>query len=114
MSFAFGILGPVSMLLACVFELLARRMRRSPRPDEALLEKRQQFSDVCLVAAWLLLAASYLCFQGITPDAEALAAGYETWMTGMLVALLVFDVVYLYLRRARPRSAGQKKRFWEI
>lgn len=109
MNYVFGLLGPAAMLAACVFEFLARRMAKNPRHNKELLEKRQKYADIALVAAWLLLAAAYLL-----TDASAGNTQFETWMTGMLIALLALDVVYLYLRRARPRQPGQKKHFWEI
>lgn len=114
LGYIFGILGPAAMLTACVFEYLARKMSKNPRCDKKLLAKRQKYADAGLVAAWLLLAAAYLSFQNLAPDAAALAAGFEAWMTWMLVALLVLDIVYLILRRGRPRPAGKKKNFWEI
>ncbi len=114
LSFALGILGPASLLTACIFEFLARRMARDARHDKEKLAKRQRYADVGLVAAWLLLAAAYLCFSFLTPDAAAWQEAFQAWMTGMLAALAVLDIVYLYLRRARPRPAGKKKNFWEI
>lgn len=114
LAFAFGILGPVAIGTACVFEFLARRLAKNPRCDKTKLAKLQRNADIGLVAAWLLLAAAYLCFQFLTPDAAVWEAAFQSWMTWMLGALLVLDIAYLYLRRARPRKAGQKKRFWEI
>ena len=114
MGYAFGVLGPAAMLAACVFELLARRMSKNPRCDKKRLERLQQYADVGLVAAWLLLAAAYLSFRYLAPDAEALAAGFEGWMSAMLGALLILDIVYLFLRRSRPRPEGKKKNFWEM
>lgn len=114
LGFGAGILGPVSMAAACVFEFLARRLAKNPRCDKNRLAKLQHYADIGLVAAWLLLAAAYLSFQFLAPDAEALAASFERWMTWMLTALLVFDIAYLLLRRARPKKPGAKKRFWEI
>lgn len=114
MGYAFGALGPAAMLAACVFEFLARRVSKNPRGDRKRLAELQQYADVGLVAAWLLLAAAYLCFRYLAPDAEAQAASFESWMTGMLLALLALDIVYLYLRRSRPRPKGKKKNFWEM
>lgn len=114
LSFVFGILGPISLLVACVMEFLARRLAKDPRCDKTLLEKRRRYADIALVAAWILLAAAYLVFQSIAPDAEAWRELFQKWMTGMLIALVAIDIVYLYLRRGRPRAEGQRKRFWEI
>ena len=114
LGFIFGVLGPAALLAACVFEFLARRMSRDPRCDKDLLSKRQQYADIGLVAAWILLAAAYLCFQYMAPDASGLADRFQSWMTGCIVALVLLDIVYLYLRRSRPRERGKKKRFWEI
>ncbi len=114
LGYVFGALGPAAMLTACVFEFLARRMSKDPRCDKAVLAKRRHYADIGLVAAWLLLAAAYVCFQYLAPDAAVLAVGFQTWMTGCLAALLVLDVVYLFLRRARPREEGKKKKYWEI
>lgn len=114
LSFAMGLLGPIALLAACVFEFLGRRMAQNPRCDREKLAKRQQWADIALVAAWLLLGGAYLCMSYLTPDAAAWQTAFSSWMSGMLVALLVLDVIYLYLRRARPRPAGAKKRFWEL
>lgn len=114
LSFAAGILGPIAMAAACVFEFMARKLAKNPRCDKNRLAKLQQYADIGLVAAWLLLAVAYLLFQNITPDASVLQASFESWMTWMLGALLLLDIVYLYLRRARPRKAGEKRKFWEI
>lgn len=114
LGFAFGILGPISMGSACVFEYMARKLAKDPRCDKSRLEKLRTYADVGLVAAWLLLAAAYLSFQHLAADAAALASSFESWMTWMLFALLILDIVYLFLRRARPKKPGAKKRFWEI
>ena len=114
LGFGAGILGPLAMAAACVFEFMARRLTKKPRCDKKKLEKLQHYADVGLVSAWLLLAAAYLSFQYLATDAAVYASSFESWMTWMLVALLVLDIAYLYLRRARPRKAGAKKRFWEI
>lgn len=114
LSYGTGILSPVSMAAACVFEYLGRRMAKNPRCDKSRLEKRRTLADGFLAAAWLLLAAAYLCFRYLTPEAEALAGSFESWMTWMLFLLLALDIVYLILRRSRPKQAGAKKRFWEI
>ena len=114
LGFVAGILGPISMAVACVFEFKAGRMQKNPRCDKTRLEKLRHYADIGLVAAWLLLAAAYLSFQYLATDAAALAGTFETWMTWMLIALLVFDIAYLFLRRKRPRDPGAKKRFWEI
>lgn len=114
LSFGLGIAGPAALLIACVFEFMGRRMARNPRHDKEKLAKRQHWADVGLVCAWLCLAAAYLCFSYLTVDAAAWQAAFESWMTIMLLALLALDILYLYLRRARPRPAGKKKRFWEI
>ncbi|MCD7845324.1 MAG: hypothetical protein LUG57_05650 [Oscillospiraceae bacterium] len=114
LSFGLGIAGPAALLVACVFEAMGRKMAKNPRCDKEKLAKRQHWADVGLVCAWLFLAAAYLCFSYLTADAATWQTSFESWMTIMLVALLVLDIVYLYLRRARPRPAGKKKRFWEI
>lgn len=114
LGYCFGILGPASMAAACVYEYMARKLAKNPRCDKNRLEKLRTRADIGLVAAWLLLAAAYLSFQYLAVDAAALAASFESWMTWMLFALLAFDIVYLFLRRARPKKPGAKKRFWEI
>ena len=106
MSYILGILSPAAIFIACVYEFMARRMVKNPRHDKALLEKRQKIADIALAAAWLLLGAAYLVGAGDT--------AFESMITWVLLALLVLDVVYLFLRRSRPRPAGKKKRFWEI
>jgi hypothetical protein len=53
------------------------------------------------VAAWVLLGVAY-----------ALGGDYVSGI--ILVLLLVLDVLYLFLRRSRPRPAGAKKHFWEV
>ena len=108
MSYILGILSPAAIFIACVFEFMARRMAKDARHDKALLEKRQKTADMSLVAAWLLLGAAYLV------GASAGDAVFESMMTWVLLVLLALDVVYLYLRRSRPRPAGKKKRVWEI
>lgn len=114
LGFVAGILGPASMAVACVFEFLAVRTAKNPRCDKNKLEILRKYADIGLVAAWLLLAAAYLAFQHLAPDAPAVAGTFETWMTWMLFALLAFDIVYIFLRRKRPRKPGAKKSFWEI
>ena len=114
LGFAFGLLAPISLLAACAFEYLARKMSADPRCDKTVLEKRKRNADVGLAAAWLLLAAAFLCFRYLAPDAEAFAKTFQQWMTWMLGALLLLDIIYLFLRRSRPRQAGKKKNFWEI
>ena len=113
-SYIAGVLGPVAMGAACVFEFIARRLSKSPRSDKTRIEKLQSYADIGLVAAWLLLAAAYLLFQNTAPDAAALEPAFQRWMSWSLGVLLVLDIVYLYLRRARPRKPGSKKNFWEI
>lgn len=106
MNYILGILSPAAIFIACVYEFMARRMVKDPRHDKKLLEKRQKTADIALVAAWLLLAVACL----IGGDAR-----FDSMMTWWVFpALLVLDVVYLYLRRSRPRPAGKKKYFWEI
>ena len=113
-SFAVGILGPVALAAACVFEYMARRLAKDPRCDKDRLAELRHFADIGLVAAWLLLAAAYLLFQYLAPDAAAWEAAFQKWMTWMLGALLLLDILYLYLRRSRPRGSGPNKKFWEI
>ena len=114
LSFAAGLLGPLAMAAACVFEALARRLAKKTGCDETRLERLRSYADAGLVAAWLLLAAAYLLFRYLAPDAAALEPSFQRWMTWMLGALLVLDLLYLYLRRARPRKPGGNKRFWEV
>ena len=113
-SFACGALGPISLACACVAELLARRIGKNPRCDKKRLAGLRHAADVALVAAWLLLAASYLAFQWISPDARILSDSFQLWMTWMLGAMLVLDILYLWLRKGRPRANGNKKHFWEM
>lgn len=108
MNYILGILSPAAIFIACVYEFMARRMVKDPRHDKKLLEKRQKTADIALAAAWLLLGAAYLVGN------SSGNAAFEAMMTWALLALLVLDVVYLYLRRSRPRPAGKKKHFWEI
>lgn len=108
MNYILGILSPAAIFIACVYEFMARRMVKDPRHDKKLLEKRQKTADIALAAAWLLLGAAYLV------GSSSGNAAFEAMMTWALLALLVLDVVYLYLRRSRPRPAGKKKHFWEI
>lgn len=112
LSLALGALSPAAMIAGCVFEAMAYRLAKNPRGDKALLEKRRQVSDVLLVAAWLLLAAAYLCFNGLCGGADD--ALFRTVMTWCLGVLLLADIYYLYLRKARPRKPGKKKNFWEM
>jgi len=114
LGYGAGILGPIALAAACVFEFMAGKLAKNPRCDKTRLEKLRHYADIGLVAAWLLLAAAFLSFQYLATDAAALAASFESWMTWMLLLLLVFDVAYLFLRRKRPRQPGAKKRFWEI
>ena len=114
LGYAAGVLSPLAMLAACVFELLARKLSRDPRCDKALLEKRRQLADAGLVAAWLLLAAAYLCFQYLAAETAASPDWFMGWMSWCLVLLLALDIWYLYLRRSRPRQPGKKKNFWEL
>lgn len=114
LSFALGVLGPVALAVACVFEFLARRTRKDPRCDKSILARQQKTADVGLVAAWLLFAAAYVAFQTMAPDAAVWERLFQKWMTWVIGGLLVLDVLYLVLRRSRPRKPGQKKQFWEI
>lgn len=106
-------LGPVALAAACVFEFMARRLRKNPRCDQALLAKRQKASDVGLVAGLGLWCLSYIV-QSMSPDRAAWEALFQQWMTWVVIALVVLDVIYVILRRNRPRKPGQKKSFWEI
>lgn len=106
-------LGPVALAVACVFEFMAKKLRKDTRCDKKLLEKRQHASDVGLVAAWGLWAAAYV-IQGLCPGAAEWEALFQQWMTWVIVVLVVLDIPYLILRRSRPRKPGEKKRFWEI
>ena len=114
LSFAFGILGPAAIAVACVFEGMARRLAKDPRHDKDRVGRLRRNADIGLVAGCLLLPGAYLAFQTIVPDAEAVEAAFQAWMTWMLAAFLAADIIYLLLRRARPRDPNAKKRFWEI
>jgi putative exporter of polyketide antibiotics len=96
-----GILSPVAILVACICEFLAKRLAKDPRCNKEKLARYYRVADVGLVAAWVLLGVAY-----------ALGGDYVSGV--ILVLLLVLDVVYLFLRRSRPRPAGAKKRFWEV
>lgn len=106
-------LGPVALAVACVFECMAWKMRKNPRSDKNLLEKRQHASDVCLVAAWGLWALGYV-FQSMAPGAAEWESLFQRWMTWVVGILVVLDIPYIIWRRTRPRKPGQKKNFWEI
>ncbi len=114
LSFMIGVAGPAALLVACVCEFMARRMTAKPRKEPERIQKCQHIADIALVCSWLFLAAAYLCFSYLTPDAAAWQASFEAWMSVMLTALVILDIIYLYLRRARPRSPEKKKRFWEL
>lgn len=109
---ALGVLSPAAMIAGCVFEVMAYKLAKNPRGDKQLLEKRRQASDVLLVAAWALLAAAYLCFNGLCAGMDDTL--FKTVMTYCLGVLLLADIYYLYLRKARPRKPGKKKQFWEM
>lgn len=113
LSLGVSALGPAALAVACVFEGMARKLRKNPRCDKRLLEKRQHGSDVGLVAAWGLWALAYIV-QSMSPDRAAWEALFQQWMTWVVVVLVVLDIPYLFLRRGRPRKPGQKKPFWEI
>ena len=113
-SFGFGILSPLALVVACIFEFIARRMAKGKKPDTALLQKRQTVADACLIAAWILLALAYVCFRFLPTDKDVWQAAFQNWMTWCIYALVALDIVYLYIRRARPRKEGEKKRFWEV
>lgn len=112
LALALGVLSPAAMIAGCVFEAIAYRLAKNPRGDKAVLEKRRQVSDGLLVAAWLLLAAAYICFNRLCAGMDG--AAFQAVMTWCLGVLLLADIYYLYLRRARPRKPGRKKRFWEM
>jgi putative exporter of polyketide antibiotics len=103
LSFAMvcGILSPIAILIACISEFLAKRLAKDPRCNKEKLTRYYRVADVGLVAAWVLLAVAY-------------ALGGDSVGEIIILLLLVLDVVYLFLRRSRPRPAGAKKRFWEI
>ena len=113
LALGMGALGPLSLAVANVFEFMGRRLRRDPRHDKKKEELLTHRADVCLVAAWLLFGAAYL-LRSISPDAAAMDGLFQSWMTWVIVALLVLDIPYLFLRRSRPRVPGRKKNFWEI
>jgi hypothetical protein len=96
-----GVLSPIAILIACIFEFLAKRLRKDPRCDKQKLARAYQVADIGLVAAWVLLALAY----GLGGDS----------VSGIIVVLLlVLDIPYLFLRRSRPKTPGQKKHFWEV
>jgi putative exporter of polyketide antibiotics len=103
LSFAMvcGILSPIAILIACVCEFLAKRLAKDPRCNKEKLARHYRVADIGLVAAWVLLGVAY-----------ALGGDYVSGI--ILVLLLVLDVLYLFLRRSRPRPAGAKKHFWEV
>ena len=112
-SAGLGVLAPLSLIAACVFEAMAFKMAKNPRCDQKLLAKRRSVADVLLVAAWLLLAAAYLGGKYMVTAAEG--AAFTKLMTWILGALLLADIYYLYLRRSRPKRDGSKKKnFWEL
>jgi len=112
LGMVFGVLAPVTLVAACVFEGRSFRLLKDPRHNKQKLAGIQKTADILLVAAWLLLAAAYLAHNLLSCGAEnVLFAKHMTWVLG---ALLLADIYYLYLRRARPRKPGQKKHFWEI
>lgn len=107
-----GVLAPLTLVAACVFEGQSFRLLKDPRHNKEKLAGIQKKADILLVAAWLLLAAAYLAHNLLSGGAEdPLFAKHMTWVLG---ALLLADIYYLYLRKARPRKPGQKKHFWEI
>lgn len=106
-------LGPVALAVACVFEFMARKLRKNPRSDKKLLEKRQQVSDAGLVIGMGLWCLSYV-IQSMSPDRAVWEALFQQWMTWVVIALVVLDVIYVVLRRGRPRKPGKKKQFWEL
>ena len=114
LGFGCGVLSPVVLLAACVFEFLARRMSNPRHPVKEKIERRQTIADIGLVAAWVLLPAAYLCFTKLASDADVYQAAFADFMTVIIIVLVVVDVVYLYLRRSRPRAPGSKKHFWEV
>jgi ABC-type xylose transport system permease subunit len=95
-----AVLSPIAILVACIFEFLAKRLRRDPRCDKEKLARQYRVSDIGLVAAWVLLALAY----GLSGDSVGV----------VILILLVLDIIYLFLRRSRPRAPGQKKKFWEV
>lgn len=112
LGMVFGVLAPLTLIAACVFEGKSFRLLKDPRHNKEQLAGIQKKSDILLVAAWLLLAAAYLAHNLLSGGAESpLFAQYMTYVLG---ALLLADIYYLYLRRARPRKPGQKRHFWEI
>ena len=113
LSLGVSALGPAALAVACVFECMARRLRKNPRCDKELLEKRQKVSDAGLVAGMGLWAAAYV-IQSMSPDRAVWEPLFQQWMTWVVVALAVLDIVYVVLRRGRPRKPGKKKQFWEI
>ena len=113
LSMGAGALGPVALAVACVFEFTAWKMRKNPRCDKVVLEKRQRASDVALVAGLALWALAYI-IQSMCPNAAAWEELFQKWMTWVIGGLVVVDIPYLVFRRTRPRKPGQKKRFWEI
>lgn len=107
-----GILAPVTLAAACVMEARSFRMLKDPRHNKEKLAGIQKKADIFLVAAWVLLGVAYLAHNLLVGGAEDPL--FAKGMTYILGVLLLEDIYYLYLRRARPRRPGQKKHFWEI
>jgi hypothetical protein len=105
MILSFGIvcavLSPIAILVACIFEFLAKRLRKDPRCNKEKLARYYLVGDIGLVAAWVLLGVAY-------------ALGGNSVGDIIIILLLVLDIPYLFLRRSRPKAPGQKKKFWEV
>ena len=106
-SLVCGVLAPVSLVFACVFEFLAARLAKNPRCDRQRLTRRYTLSDVGNVAAWLFLLVAYLI------NRNAASTTFTNAMSYLLLGTLVADLVFLWLRRKRPRPEGKKKNIWE-
>lgn len=112
LAMVFGVLSPISMVIACVYESRCAKLIKDPRHDKDLWARIARKADSFMAIAFLLLAAAYIVHGVLTGESgEALFAASMTYILG---ALLVADIVYLFLRRRRPRKPGQKKRFWEF
>ncbi len=112
LAMIFGVLSPISMVIACMFESRCVKLAKDPRHDKALWAQLCRKADNFMAIAFLLLAGAYIVHGVLTGQSgEPLFAASMTYVLG---ALLVADIVYLFLRRKRPRKPGQKKRFWEL
>ncbi len=106
-------LGPVALAVACVFEFMARRLRKDPRCDKERLARKEHGSDVGMVAGFGLWVLGYV-IQALCPDRAVWEGLFQSWMTWVIGILVVVDIPFMLLRRDRPRKPGRKKQFWEM